>query len=529
MSGINVVWCHRLPRPPAFAKSIENWIFLWDDYTWAHSDVLGMEDEVEGSDVSAASTGVGAAINCRISMVNIEGSWNRIDNAGLHRSQNPGAGAITPYHDRQSIAIDDISAGQELFISYGESYFESRVSTYGLLPLLDDFERADALLETYRRILPQTTTSLSLRQGLLDFIVNFPFKNRTINAMPTNASVVEYVAKVGTGKQYESTRSLEWLEMNGKCMDNIKPDKSTIPEAGRGAFVTRFIPKGGVVAPAPLLHITNKTRVTMYDIGETVNGSLERNSSKPVHEQLLVNYCFGHSNSSLLLSSYGMITGLINHSSKKPNVRIEWSDVTTHDDWCELSLKELSQKTHAGLVFDYVALRDIYEGEEILLDYGKDWEDAWNKHIRHWKPPAHSEKYMPAYEYENNPDTIIRTIHEEPYSDNVILYLYDEYRLMSGLPNSTERDRDWHRPRVLDRFQDVNNNTVYMVEIFHEIEDYSRDMTWVKYDKDVLFVVPRDAFSFRDIPYSRDHHLHTSFRHPMMVPDDMMPDQWKNL
>jgi hypothetical protein len=312
-------------------------------------------------------------------------------------------------------------------------------------------------------------------------------------------------------------------------MDNIRSGQSTIPEAGRGAFATRFIPVGSVVAPAPLIHITNKTRMVMYDAGEVVDGALERNASNPVHEQLLVNYCFGHSNSSLLLSSYGMITGLINHSSEKANARIEWSDVTIHQDWCELSLKELSQKNHAGLIFEYVALRDIYQGEEILIDYGKEWEDAWNKHVRNWKPPKNSEKYTPAYEYENDVDCVIRTMHEEPYSDNVILYIYEEYRLMSGLQKSTKKFRDWHRSRVLDRYQDANNNTVYMVEIFHEIEDYARNMTWVKYDKDVLFAVPRDAFLFSDVPYTRDHHLYTSFRHPMMIPDDMMPDQWMNL
>jgi len=487
------------------------------------------QEEVEGAGISAASSGIGAAINCRISMVNVEGTWNQIDSGGLHRSRDPGAGAITPYHDRRGIATDTIAAGQELFISYGEVYFQSRKKTYGLIPLLQDFARADFLLKKYMHLLPVNTTSQALRQDVLDLMVHFPFHNRTINALPTNASMVEAVSEVGTGKQYNTTRDLTWLQENGKCMDNIRPGMSTIQGAGRGAFATRFIPKGTVVAPAPLLHITNMTRMVMYDVGDTVDGHLERNLSKPVHEQLLLNYCFAHANSSLLLSSYGVITGLINHSSKKPNARIEWSDIMMEQDWCDYTLRQISQQTHAGLVFDYVALQDIQEGQEILIDYGREWEEAWNHHVRTWKPPKNADKYIPAYELEYDVDCHIRTIYEEPYSDNILLYLHEEYRLFHGLPSSAAKFREWHRPRVLDRYQDANNKTVYMVEIFHEIEDEGRKMTWVKYDKQVLFAVPRDAFQFLDAPYTRDHHLYTSFRHPMMIPDDMFPEVWMNL
>jgi hypothetical protein len=244
---------------------------------WSKADPVGMDhEEVEGEGVSAASTGIGAAINCRLSMDNVEGSTTKIDYAGLHRSTNPGAGAITPFHDRRGITTEHIRAGQELFIFYGETYFTSRRSTYGLVPLLDDFKVADGLLKNLTRILPENTTSLQLRQDVLDLISKFPFEHGSLNAMPTNASRIEHAVKVGTGKQYDSTRDLEWLQEHGKCMDNIKPGPSTIPEAGRGAFATRFIPKGGVVAPAPLLHITNMTRMLMYETGEVVNGHIER-------------------------------------------------------------------------------------------------------------------------------------------------------------------------------------------------------------------------------------------------------------
>jgi hypothetical protein len=511
----------------------ESWIFLWDDYTWARTDIAGMDlEEVEGTAVSAASMGIGAAINCRISMVNVEASWNKIDSGGLHRSKHPGAGAITPYHDRHSVAVSDIPAGHELFISYGKSYFTSRRSTYGLVPLLDDFPKADYLLRNFTKLVFITVKecSFALKQDLFQLMTTFPFKSRVINALPTNMTDIPHVLKVGTGQQYDSVRNLPWLRQHGACADHMRPGPSTIPGAGRGAFATRPLAKGTTVAPAPLLHITNKTRMTMYDSGRAIDGSIHRNESQPVHEQLLVNYCFGHANSSLLLSSYGVITGLINHSSKNPNVRLEWSNIMMHSDWCDFTLEQLSQQSHAGLVFDYVALRDIQRGEEILLNYGIEWERAWNQHLKHWKPPKDADTYVPAYDYENDPDCIVRTIYEEPYSPNVLVYIHEEYRLFHGLKRAPTKYQEWHRARVLDRYQNRNKNTtMYMVEIFHEVQDDRNEMTWINYDEEILFGVERDAFQFLDEPYTRDHSLHSSFRHAMMIPDDMFPEQWKNL
>lgn len=41
---------------------------------------------------------------------------------GLHRSMDPGAGAFSAYHDRQSIAKVPIGRGEEFFVDYGEKF-----------------------------------------------------------------------------------------------------------------------------------------------------------------------------------------------------------------------------------------------------------------------------------------------------------------------------------------------------------------------------------------------------------------------
>ena len=92
-----------------------SWFFLWDSYTWA-SATLGMEDEGI-QEVNVASPGFGSAANCFRDLHNVE-EWS-VDHslAGLHRSRDPGAGAISPYHNRISTAKLRIPTGQELFVS----------------------------------------------------------------------------------------------------------------------------------------------------------------------------------------------------------------------------------------------------------------------------------------------------------------------------------------------------------------------------------------------------------------------------
>ncbi len=65
------------------------------------------------------------------------------------------------------------------------------------------------------------------------------------------------------------------------CLDNILSGKSTIDDAGKGAFSSQYIAKGAV-------RINDETGEREYIFGN----------------QLLLNYCFGHPKSSLLFFLY---------------------------------------------------------------------------------------------------------------------------------------------------------------------------------------------------------------------------------
>ena len=45
----------------------------------------------------------------------------------------------------------------------------------------------------------------------------------------------------------------------------------------------------------------------------------------------------------------------------------------------------------------------------------------------------------------------------------------------------------------------------------------------------IYWDVPKSAFYFEDLPRTRDHIQPWSFRHEMMIPDDVFPERWKNL
>jgi hypothetical protein len=157
-------------------------------------------------------------------------------------------------------------------------------------------------------------------------------ESHVLNALPAKLTEVgNIMSSGGTGKQHlkSSIRDLAWLEEHGQCLDNIRDGISTNPDAGRGAFANRFIPKGSLVGPAPLIHVPDKAMLKMYaeknspDDGERVVPDLDG----PTTDQLILNYCFSHEDSTLLLCPYGVLTSLINHSSHEANARIVWSKV----------------------------------------------------------------------------------------------------------------------------------------------------------------------------------------------------------
>jgi hypothetical protein len=428
---------------------------------------------------------------------------------------------------------------------------------YQTVPLFDDYIKANEIISRFQKMTQQLSLSSSMIESLWKF-VSTPtnWNRRPFYALPSNyTEAIDIMRLGGTAMLHfnKSIRSLEWLESNGECMDNIYDQVSTIPDAGRGAFARRFIPKGGVVSPAPLIHLPNRNVLTIYD-GRVFDDDddeipvMHRDLEKPKHQQLILNYCFGHRDSSLLLCPYGLLTALINHSHKSPNTKIVWSQndgMMGHPEWINQPLSKWGGQTKTGLSFDFVALRDIEASEEILIDYGSEWEEAWQQHVQTFEVAR--KKYIPAFELNQMEVLRVYTMSEYEYnSDGVLIFCRRNHILLAGI--DIEEAEDWevttygfnnddddddaahdlgiYPCRVVER----HNDNSYLVELVEREEVEENNLLKQKERfTHILFDVPRDIFYFRDMVETRDHHQTWSFRHDMRIPDEMFPEEWRNM
>lgn len=517
----------------AHHPELEQYETFFESYCWGlqifpHLNVEAVEESV------AFVPGVGAALNYMIPLVNVDGPGNRIEmsNEQLHRSKDPGVGAFTPFFNRVMIAQKEIEPGFELFDSYGEDYFTQREYLYGQIPLSEDYSKADEFIVSLTSLQNNLCANSGLCSNAIEHYnfyheafelmtgkLSVIWPSRVLNALPKDHKLSYTMAQGGVGMmQYNSSsRKLDWLEKNGVCADNLLVRKSELDEqAGRGAFAKRFLPKGSIVAPAPLLHM-RKSLLTMHPVYADEYGEFHINLTAQANRyQLILNYCFGHPQSSVSLCSYGFDTNLINHSKEKSNVKVTWNyNLSLHPEWLQQAPEKWIDTVHTGLVMDYIAKRDIQPGEEILLDYGDEWEAAWKQHLSTWKPPLDAKTYIPAVELNDRVADVISMTHETPRhnEDYVSLYCRPVYRKWYGALTAEEErelltefnETDLYPIknycRAIDRFE-VNGEVMYTVEFF--TIDRANNITAIGPAYDVLLVVPRDVFFYEDKEYSRE-------------------------
>jgi hypothetical protein len=68
-------------------------------------------------------------------------------------------------------------------------------------------------------------------------------------------------------------RSIEWLQENGVCVDQLIVMESEIDDTGQGAFARQGFAKGQVVSHAPLLHLKRDDMNIYKPITEMKGGS----------------------------------------------------------------------------------------------------------------------------------------------------------------------------------------------------------------------------------------------------------------
>jgi SET domain len=399
--------------------------------------------------------------------------------------------------------------------NFTRDFPQARESTFSVLPRGVTWKE---IHDTYTDILSKKEEPILAEQE--KFAQDNPVDVLAVQAQEPyyteTSSIIRYFIR------QQGKRSLEWLAENGRCCDHMRPGISTIPHAGRGAFAARDLPQGTIVGYSPLVHVGTHG-LNLYNIPYTLGKDNGYNKS-----DLILNYAFGHPNSTVLLSPYGSMVNYINHSPE-PNVRIVWpnEEMMAHKpQWLERDIEVLTYTfDKIGLSFDYVALRDIKEGEEITMDYGRDWEQAWNDHVANWVPPKDAETYVHSSQWKNTTLRTMDELSENPYPPNIVTLCYPAYiwdaqrKVYLYMP--LERDyTDRIRCNVLERRQHVKDPDAH--EEVYTVELLRRD------GPVVVLNFPRSAIYLTDRAMSQDWHLPETFRHWIGIPDDIFPPNWKN-
>jgi hypothetical protein len=183
----------------------------------------------------------------------------------------------------------------------------------------------------------------------------------------------------------------EWLRQHGKCLDHVEIIKPPTPHSStknsssiverrrrrRGAFATRNLVKGSTVLPAPVLALANPKSLR--------NNNSNNNNGISPPLPLWVNYCFQLGrHSSVLFFPFTPGIGAINQHSQNPNVALRWSKDADDDDD---DAARLTNATPGTVIYnlEVYALSNIRKGDELVMDYGSEWETAYQEYQKSTK------------------------------------------------------------------------------------------------------------------------------------------------
>ena len=217
------------------------------------------------------------------------------------------------------------------------------------------------------------------------------------------------------------------------------------------------------------------------------------------------------------------------------------------------------------------------QGEEVLIDYGDEWQKAWDQHVRDWAPVDPSNDYN-NYTYltkqspENGGNTKyrraeyfkmdgfpIRTQDEQknnPYPRNVVIKCRLDLDIGIGNYTHTPKQTPFYRRKFVDddlikgsksrhkcnilkrkgkqriSFDDeeveVDDTGPFLYTI--EIQNYKKKQGRLTiHEHHEITDVPIEAIDLVNKKYTSDMFLKSAFRHEMALPDGLWPEAWMNM
>jgi len=472
---------------------------------------------------------------------------------------HPSRGAISTYNNLTMRASKSIKRGEELFSFMGDSWDNNKNhiddDIYGDKLSRLDYKEADKIIDKFLEFTSNYEDQLTpkLTDDILDLILLNVLRAAAGNhakvirsLIPTHPSNFQRVKDLGgtfAYRNYDLIKTPRWLEKYAVCADNLETKPSTVTEAGRGAFATRNLKRGDVVAPVPTLRIADKGILDMFDIikKETDDTtSLLYDRTKPRGQQLMINYCFSHPESSMVLFPISPLVDQINHAPpEKANARLTWSKNPhwgNSFDLHDMTPRELLEYNHVGIVLEIYALQDIEQGEEVFIDYGPHWEKAWKEHMRHYQEsdswPLRADDLKE--EYRKKPFKTPEEFESDPYPEGTRTACFVETDEMTdGQLKVNDDDVDIALFSGPTSFEDYTGTQLAFCEVIDrkESDDFFYNYTILVSSDSVLTEIvdlPHAALTFLDLPYTSDIHDKNAFRHPIGIPDVIFPQAWRD-
>lgn len=487
----------------------------------------------------------------------IHSPYTRVQN----RTNHPNTGANTFFEGLSFQTKKDatIEVGDEIFVDYGASYFHGREEKWGtLFPTKEDYDTANSILESFINEWEEEDGPIQSEQAAEDwrnihaqlqkgeYVPNkddggdeeeeegkkkekLKTQQRIAFALPKSIRDITHVSRIGTARHSvpESTKSIEELQEHGLCLDNLRKGKSNLPQADNGAFATNNLVKGSVVVPAPLVPIKRDLLHVHYH-------GQEKTEERVDTEQILLNYCFGHPESSLVFFPYSSSVHYINHDGVNPNAYLKWSQ-------SDMNSKEILQKdvddVYTGLILEVVALRDINIGEEVTIDYGPDWQNAWHDHVDSWSlskgeieiNPQSVTKIMNVKSCDKKPIRTIEEQNEEPYPSCIRTACFSPSLNEQLNVTWSYTKTDYENIRFCDITERIYNNDNYWYTAKIYPQEHDQDEKVDTNAEHVMTFIPHQAVFFIHDEYCSDIHLDNVFRQPIGVPVGLYPEKWLDM
>jgi hypothetical protein len=171
----------------------------------------------------------------------------------------------------------------------------------------------------------------------------------------------------------------------------------------------------------------------------------------------------------------------------------------------------------------------------VFIDYGDEWRNAWDRHVKEWN--ANEEDYWPMQALDFNQEhktEAFRTIEDEPYPNNVMVKCFLMVKKPTG--DEAEIDEEGRKIRYWSEADSGKTNIVSNNLFDCEIKSHEEtskghfyDIVWDSgMSVTIVKKVPHKAIVLLDRQEEGDQHIWNSFRHYINI-GDIFPEVWQDL